>query len=170
VNKDVVGFIKVNGTEVSYPVVQTKDNDYYLKHSFSKKNNSAGWVFLDYKNNNIFNDKNTIIYAHSRKDGSMFGTLKNVLTKKWIADKSNHIIQITNEKNSYQAVVFSVYKIKTSNDYLQINYIDNQFIEKALKRSIYNFSQDINKNDKILTLTTCASSKEKIVLHAKLID
>lgn len=57
INNDVKGWIKVNGT---YPFVQYNNNKYYLTHSFDKSYNSAGWLFLDYRNNN----KNTIIYAH----------------------------------------------------------------------------------------------------------
>lgn len=77
-NPDIVGWIKVNGTNINYPFVQSKDNKYYLTHSFNKSYNSAGWVFLDYRNNNT-NNKNTIIYAHGRTDKTMFGTLKKVL-------------------------------------------------------------------------------------------
>ena len=61
INNDVKGWIKVNGT---YPFVQSNNNKYYLTHSFDKSYNSAGWLFLDYRNNN----KNTIIYAHGRND------------------------------------------------------------------------------------------------------
>lgn len=62
-NPDVVGWVKVNGTNINYPFVQANDNKYYLTHSFNKSYNEAGWVFLDYRNNNT-NNKNTIIYAH----------------------------------------------------------------------------------------------------------
>ena len=64
INNDVKGWIKVNGT---YPFVQYNNNKYYLTHSFDKSYNSAGWLFLDYRNN-INNNKNTIIYAHGRYD------------------------------------------------------------------------------------------------------
>ena len=50
--------------QINYPFVQTSDNDYYLNHSFNKKYNDAGWVFMDYRNNASNFDKNTILYAH----------------------------------------------------------------------------------------------------------
>ena len=82
-NKDTVAFIKVNGTNINYPVVQTTDNSFYLNHSFDKNYNSAGWVFLDYRNDiNNLND-NTIIYAHSMLNNTMFGSLKNILNNNW---------------------------------------------------------------------------------------
>ncbi len=74
-NPDVAGWLKVNGTNINYPFVQASDNKYYLIHSFNKSYNAAGWVFLDYRNNNT-NNKNTILYAQGRNDKTMFGSLK----------------------------------------------------------------------------------------------
>ena len=92
-NKDTKGWIQVNGTNINYPFVQSNDNAYYLNHSFNKKKNEAGWVFLDYRNdiNNL--SKNNIIYAHSRLDKTMFGSLKNILKSNWYNDTDNHIIK-----------------------------------------------------------------------------
>ena len=78
-NKDTIGFLIVKNTNIKYPFVQTNNNSYYLNHSFDKTQSNSGWLFMDYKNN--FDDKNIVIYAHARKDGSMFGTLKNTIKK-----------------------------------------------------------------------------------------
>lgn len=75
-NSNTKGWIQVNGTNINYPFVQAKDNKFYLTHSFDKSYNSAGWVFLDYRNNINELSKNTIIYAHGRLDTTMFGSLK----------------------------------------------------------------------------------------------
>ena len=64
INPDTVGWIKVPGTKINYPFVHTKDNEYYLKHTFDKTSNKKGWVFLDYRNNIDNLSKNTILYAH----------------------------------------------------------------------------------------------------------
>ena len=73
-NEDTVAWIKVNNTNVKYPVVKAKDNSFYLTHSFDKSNNSAGWIFADYKNKFDDTDKNIVIYGHNRRDGSMFSS------------------------------------------------------------------------------------------------
>ena len=78
-NSDSVAFIEVNGTKVSYPVVKTTDNDFYLYHSFDKSYNQSGWIFMDYRNNIQNIDDNIIIYAHGILDGSMFGSLRDIL-------------------------------------------------------------------------------------------
>ena len=172
-NSDTVGWIQVNGTNINYPFVQTTNNDYYLTHAFDKTYNDAGWVFLDYRNNIKDLHKNTIIYAHSRLDHSMFGTLKNVLHTEWINNPDNFIIKLSMESENTMWQVFSVYHIPTTSDYLQIDFYDNsEFLEfgnMLLNRSAYNFNTSISENDKILTLSTCYSDTEKTVLHAKLI-
>ena len=61
-NSDTTGWVRVEGTSINYPVVQGNNNEYYLNHSFTKDYNSAGWVYLDYRNNKDLSDQNTIIY------------------------------------------------------------------------------------------------------------
>ena len=66
-NSDTVGWIQVQGTNINYPIVQTTNNDYYLNHAFDKTENKAGWVYMDYRNNAVDFNQNTIIYAHSQQ-------------------------------------------------------------------------------------------------------
>ena len=173
INKDTVGWIQVSGTNINYPFVQTDNNEYYLNKSFYKKNNNAGWVFLDYRNNIAKLDRNTIIYAHGRVNGTMFGSLKNILTSGWLNDDNNYIVRLSTEAENTLWQVFSVYKIPTTNDYIQVTFKnDKEFLnlaKKLLNRSQHNFKTNIEKNDKILTLSTCYDDNEKVVLHAKLI-
>lgn len=174
INKDVKGWIQVGGTNINYPFVQAKDNSYYLNHAFDKSYNIAGWVFLDYRNNlSSFNDKNTIIYAHGMKNQTMFGTLLNVLNKKWLNNKDNYVVKISNEYEDTLWQVFSVYKIPNTNDYIKIDFSSNDefknFISTISSRSIYIFNTNVSKDDRILTLSTCYDDNNKVVLHAKLI-
>ena len=142
INSDVVGWIKVNGTNINYPFVQSKDNKYYLTHSFNKSYNNAGLVFLDYRNNNI-NNRNTIIYAHGRTDKTMFGTLRKVLNNGWINNTNNYVIKISTEKENSLWQIFSIYHIPTTNDYLQTEFKDKReyqmFLNILKNRSNHNF-------------------------------
>ena len=172
INSDVVGWIKVNGTNINYPFVQSKDNKYYLTHSFSKSYNNAGLVFLDYRNNNI-NNRNTIIYAHGRTDKTMFGTLRKVLNNGWINNTNNYVIKISTEKENSLWQIFSIYHIPTTNDYLQTEFKDEREYQRFLNilknRSNHNFNTSITSNNTILTLSTCYNDSEKMVVNAKLI-
>ena len=171
-NPDVVGWLKVNGTNINYPFVQSSDNDYYLTHSFNKSYNGAGWVFLDYRNNGT-NNKNTIIYAHGRSDKTMFGTLKNVLNNGWLNNTNNYVIKISTETENSLWQIFSVYRIPTTSDYLQTNFNDEteyqNFLDMIKDRSSHNFDTNVVSTDNILTLSTCYNTSDKMVVHAKLI-
>ncbi len=172
INNDIKGWIKVNGTNVNYPFVQTNDNDFYLNHTLDKTSNGGGWLFLDYRNN-IFNDKNTIIYGHGRVNKTMFGSLKNILDNNWLNNKDNFVVKLSTENELTLWQIFSVYKIPTTNDYLQIKFDSDSeyetFINKLINRSEYYFNTSINTNDNILTLSTCYNNNYKLVVHAKLI-
>lgn len=173
INKEVRGWIQVNGTNINYPYVQASDNDFYLNHSFDKSSNGAGWIFMDYRNNSQEFDKNTIIYGHGRSNTSMFGTLKNILKSSWFKDSNNYVIKLATEQENSLWEVFSIYKIPTTSDYLQIKFSSDEefqnFANKLIERSAYNFNTPVNSTDKIITLSTCWNDEEKVVMHAKLI-
>ena len=171
-NPDVVGWLKVNGTNINYPFVQSSDNKYYLTHSFNKSYNAAGWVFLDYRNNGT-NNKNTIIYAHGRTDKTMFGTLRKVLNNGWLNNTDNFVIKISTETENSLWQIFSLYYIPTTSDYLQTDFSDNteyqKFLDMLKNRSSHNFNTNVTSTDNILTLSTCYNNSDKMVVHAKLI-
>ena len=173
VNNEVVGWIQVNGTNINYPFVQTDNNTYYLTHDLERNYNSAGWVFLDYRNQTNFSDQNTIIYAHGRYDKTMFGTLRNALTNGWLNDTNNYVFKISTPYENSLWQVFSIYHIPETNDYLKINFNNetdfNDFIKMIKDRSNHQFNTTVTASDKIITLSTCYNETERVVLHAKLI-
>ena len=172
-NSDTVAWINVNNTNINYPVVQADDNQYYLNHSFNKDYNEAGWVFLDFRNNPNFSDKNTVIYAHSRLDKTMFGSLSKTLHQSWYLNKDNHIIRISNEYENSLWQIFSVYKIETEDYYITTSFLEDsdyqEFLNTMVSRSIYNFNTQLTTNDRIITLSTCYDDTKKTVVHAKLL-
>ena len=171
-NSDVVAYIKVNNTNIEYPIVKTSNNNFYLNHSFDKSKNSRGWIFADYKNKFDNTDKNIVIYGHNMRDGSMFGSLKNILDEEWYNNTENMNITFLTENGNYIYKVFSIYKIESEDYYIKTNFKNDADYEKFLNiiknRSIKNFDINLNINDKIITLSTCANNnKYRVVLHAK---
>lgn len=171
-NPETVAWLKVNGTNIEYPVVKYTDNDFYLTHSFDKSSNGAGWIFADYRNTFKENDQNIVIYGHNRRNGSMFSSLKNVLNSDWYLKEENRkIIFVTPEEQS-EYEVFSIYQIEeehhdTTTDFASITDF-NHYVETAKARSIYDFGQEVNLTDPMLTLSTCANDNHyRVVLHAK---
>lgn len=172
-NNDTVGWIQVSGTNINYPFVQTDNNTYYLKKDFNKNYNSAGWVFMDYRNDIENFNQNTILYAHGRIDGTMFGSLKNIFKSNWYNNKNNHVVKLSTEYQNTMWQVFSVYRIAETSDYLDINFNNNErymdFLNMLQDRSELKFDVSLNEEDKILTLSTCYKENDRVVLHAKLI-
>ncbi len=174
INKNTVAFIYIKNTNIKYPVVQAGDNNYYLNHSFYQDKNEAGWIFMDYRNNlNNLND-NTIIYGHSRIDGTMFGTLKNTLTPSWQNDLNNYVIYLSTPKENMIFQIFSIYTTKPEDYYITTNfnssYEKQQWINTMKTRNTAPTNTEVNINDKFLTLSTCYhNSNKRIVVHAKLI-
>lgn len=172
-NSDTVAWINVNNTNINYPVVKTTNNDYYLEHSFDKSSNEAGWVFMDFRNNANLENKNTIIYAHSRLDKTMFGSLSKVLKKSWYENKDNHIIRISTPEENSLWQIFSVYVIEEETYYITTDFSQNSeyqdFLTTIAGRSKYDFNTSLDVTDKILTLSTCYSDTERTVVHAKLL-
>lgn len=174
INPDTVAWLEMEDTNINYPVVQTTDNKYYLKHSYEKEKNSNGWVFADYRNKVDQSDTNLIIYGHNRINGTMFGTLNKAINKKWVESKDSHVIKLVTKDYIIRYQIFSSYTIKEEGYYLRTSFTSldyGEFLNTLLKRSKYNFNTEVNEKDKILTLSTCStSSSKRVVVHAKMIS
>jgi len=173
-NSDTVGWIKVNNTKVNYSIVQSNDNEYYLKHDFNKRNNAAGWVYADYRADFKYFGTNTILYGHNMLNKTMFGSLPSVLKKSWYTNEENQYIKLSTPYSNTVWKIFSIYTIKPEVYYLMTYFKDDtehqKFIETIHKRSIYNFNVAVSHEDKILTLSTCSDDGTKrVVVHAKMI-
>ena len=172
INEEIVGWIEIPNTNINYPFVKHSDNSYYLTHSFDKSYNNAGWLFLDYRNKIDNIDTNTIIYAHGRVDGTMFGSLKDVLTNDWL-NKEQYYIRVSTLSYNYLFEIFSAYHIKTTNDYLETNFSNEEeysnFLNTIQSRSMISLNTRVSSKNKIITLSTCYNNSEKMVVHAKLI-
>ena len=169
-NSDTVAWLKVENTNIEFPIVQANNNSYYLTHNFDKKYNVAGWIFADYKNKLDGTDRNIVVYGHNMRNNSMFGSLKDVITEEWYNNEENKYITFVTE-NDYQTYqVFSVYQIKTEDYYIKTEFKNNEFtefIDTITKRSKKDFGINVSKEDTILTLSTCSNNnKYRVVLHS----
>lgn len=165
INQDVVAYIEIPDTNISYPILQANDNEYYLSHDINRKYNSCGAIFLDKDNNSNFKDDNTVIYGHHLTRGTMFTELEKIQNN----TLSNDIyINIYTENENIKYKVFSSYITTPENALVTVD-INNKtmFIQETLKRSEIDFRLLPNEDDKILTLYTCDSSmKNRIIVHA----
>ncbi len=175
INEDVVGWIKLNNTKVNYPVTKYSDNQYYLDHDIYKREIITGWVFMDYRNDSVNLNKNTIIYGHNLISGYMFGDLKNVVKWDWYTNPDNQVIAFNTLGKEMRWRIFSIYRTDYTTDYLKTAFYDDEsfmnFVSMVKDRSIYNFNVKVDPDDKILTLSTCTGSNDRrLAVHAVLID
>lgn len=173
INSNTKAWLSINNTSINYPVVQYSDNDFYLNHDLNNDFNHNGWIFIDYRNDMNVLDKNTIIYGHNAKGSIMFATLKYVLKDSWNNDSNNLLITFNTPSRSMTAQIFSAYVIDNTNDYLYINFNDDdyqKFIDLIKGRSIKDFGVDFSVNDKMITLSTCSDNDKRLVVHAKIIQ
>ena len=177
INSDVVGWIKIENTNIDYPVMQ--NGDYYLHRNIYKNYSSHGTPYLAEYCNIQYSD-NLIIYGHHMNDNSMFAQLDNY--KKHSFYENHKYIKfysyyngITIEKTYEIAIAFKtvVYSDKGFKYYNYTNFSDiqelNEFVENCRKLEFYNTGIDINYGDKLITLSTCEYSQKngRIVVVAK---
>lgn len=175
INKDIIGYLKVNNTNINYPVVQAEDNIYYLKKNLNNEDDINGWVYMDYRNSDKILNDNTIIYGHNMYySGVMFGTLHKVLYSNWYNNEDNLTIEFDTMYESMKWKIFSIYTIQKTSDYLQVSFETPEeklaYIKMEKNRSIKNFNVEVTENDYLLTLSTCTGDNDRLVVHAKLIQ
>lgn len=174
INQDYVAWIEIHNTNINYPVVQSKDNEYYLKRDIYKNYLASGSIFLDYRNND-FSDKNTVIYGHYMRNNTMFAQLKKFKEKSFFnINNTIKILKTNGEILEYK--VFSAYTTSATDNYTQISFNSDEeyknFLNKIIAKSLFETNETLNIDDKILTLSTCSYEFDnaRTVVHAKLIN
>ena len=178
-NQDFVGWLRIQNTSLDIQVVQSKDNEYYLKRDFYKNSNRYGCPFMDYKNNPSELDDNTLIYGHHMSDGSLFSNLDGYKTLEGY--RESPIIEFSTLYNDYKFKVFAVF-LSTSSpttdngfNYMITDFASDDkftdFINEVRLRSVINTNVTVNSNDKIITLVTCAKDFDdaRLVVMGRLV-
>lgn len=153
-NNDIVGWIYSKDTPINYPVVQSKDNNYYLRRLVTGEYNTAGSLFMDYRNNPNIEDSNTIIYGHNMKNATMFGTLQKYRNQEYY-DNHKIMYYFTPEKN-YIVRLFAGFTESVESSLYQLGEINQNNIEQLYRKSNFKSDVTVTAEDKFLTLSTCA--------------
>lgn len=157
INSDYKMWIQIENTNINYPVVQSSDNDYYLKHNFRKESNISGTVFVE-SANDIDNDKNIILYGHNMRNGTMFNNITNYKEESFFNEDNK--INIIMNNTLYEYEVFSVYVKNVSEVNLAIGFAsEDEFINYAYseaEESLYKKDVDFSAEDNLITLVTCS--------------
>jgi len=169
-NSDIVAYIEIDGTNISYPVLQTTDNDYYVTHNYKKEYSKLGAIFLDKDSDLNKPTTNFLIYGHRAENGTMFEDLDNYQDESYY--KEHPIIKFITptEESEYEiiAVFLSrVYYKSETNVFRYYYFINaeneeeyNEYVTNSKKASLYDTGKTAEYGDQLLTLSTCEYSQE----------
>ena len=169
---EAIGYIEIPNTNISYPIMQGEDNNYYLKHLPNGDSNKIGSIFIDYRNNE-FNDQNTIIYGHNFNNGTMFSDLLNYKSDDFYKNHSKYAIYVSDRKMEVE--IFGVYVLDVTKEKIPINFetldVFNDYIDKIMENNIIKSNFEINENDRLVSLCTCANGswKNRLIVVGKVI-
>ena len=158
-NDDCIAWLQVPCIDISYPVMQSKDNDYYLHRDINREDLFAGSLFVDYHNNKNFRDFNTIIYGHNMRDGSMFGKVKD-MSDQSVIDMCPYFWVYTPEADIL-CRIFSWHIAGTSSSTYTVQFKDagshQKWIEEMAAASEIRTGAHVGETDRVVTLSTCYS-------------
>ncbi|MDO5557919.1 MAG: class B sortase [Clostridia bacterium] len=171
INEEIVGWVKIEGTDISFPVLQGKDNSFYLTHNYKKEHSGFGSIFLDKDYDFSKPSSNLLIYGHrDTKGGTMFEGLVNYKNEDFYREHPNIKFATTQEDSEYEIIsVFlsRVYYKSEKNVFRYYFFVDaenekeyNDYVENSKKASMYNIDKTANFGDQLLTLSTCEYSQE----------
>ena len=163
VNRDVMGWIWMYDTVINYPLLYSdRNNDVYLHTTYDGTANSAGSIFMDYRNANDFSDANTIIYGHNMKNGKMFATLKKFVNQEFYDAHPEFYIMTPEGNRRYEIV--AAFQTDALSDIYDRNFSSEQarqaWFDKVLRRSAILSQAEASVDDSFVTLSTCVSGND----------
>ena len=173
---ETIGWVRIPGTGIDYPVVQTTDNEFYLTHNYKGDKDVKGAIYMDFRNDDIGDDRNYILYGHKMIDGSMFSDLVYYVQdgsyKRYF--NNYNTVKYDDYEEETEWKIFSAYVVDLDKEdyYLYTNYSDDEkyqaFIDRAYRRSLLDSDIEVTLDDEIMTLVTCSFWYEnsRVILHA----
>lgn len=160
VNPDVLGWISIPDTELSYPIVQAEDNQYYLNHTWKQERNPGGSIFMECTNSPDFSQFNTILYGHRMNNDSMFGTLKYYSDMDFWREHPS--IYIVNGTGVHRYDIFAAHEVGVRDIVYRLDLeesgLQEDFITFCLERSVLDTGLHPQGEDQTLMLSTCVDS------------
>lgn len=160
-NQDVIAWLYIPDTVINYPVLQGFDNNQYLRTTLEGKRQTAGSIFIDYRNDKAFSDYNTIVYGHNMKNKSMFGTLSSYEKQSYY--EKHPVIYLATPEKTYEIELVAGFKTTTESE---IYTRPSDFEEtKALyatakNKSSFKADSEIQEGDRLITLSTCSNGED----------
>lgn len=156
-NEDIIGWLYSEDTPINLPIVQSTDNDYYLRRLIDGTWNSSGTLFADYRNAGDFTDNNTIIYGHNMKNKEMFGTLPYYKEQSYFNE--HPVMWLLTPAGNYKIELVAGYVTSTTSDVYSFDQSEEDVfatVQQAVEKSTFRTDVEISQGDRFLTLSTCS--------------
>ena len=151
-NADCIGWLKIDGTDISYPVVQGKDNEFYLHHDFQKGYAICGTLMLDCRNDMEAEQEHLIIYGHQMKDGSMFKQLNGYKKEEFYHEHKEITLYLENKKYQYEVAAVYVTNVAQSGGYYDFLHKETRkqqmdYLQKMAAYQLYPTGVTVREDD-----------------------
>lgn len=175
-NNDMVGWIRIEGTKIDYPVMQSREwVNFYLTRNFYKETSKHGAIYLNEMADPRIPSDNQTIYGHRMADGSMFAALHDYKSKKFYDEHSEVIYDTLSEYHTYKIFSVFVTAAELEKGFAYHEFVDgteeefNAYVAKCKELSLYDTGVDVAYGDKLITLSTCEHAFEngRLVVVAK---
>jgi sortase B len=172
VNEDFAAWLICAGTNINYPVVRGDDNDYYLKRLFNRAQNSAGTLFIDYRNEKDFSNRNTVIYGHNMRNHSMFWTLTRYKSQSYF--DAHPTMRLLTPGGNYEIYIFAGFVAGVDGDMWRVYFTSDEdyvnWLETIRRHSAFSSDVELSAEDRVVTLSTCdyQFDNARYVLYGKL--
>ena len=158
INPEICAWLSAEGTKIDYPVLHTDDNDYYMNHLVDGQYNEYGSLFVDFRNNSDFSDKNTLIFGHRiLQDGSMFGTLLQYMSQTYY---DNHpAMMLYTPEGNYRVDIISGTEEGIDGEFVRLAFSSDEdfldYVSAFRERSFFISDVELSPEDRIVSLCTC---------------
>ena len=151
-NSDCIGWLKIDETDISYPVVQGKDNEFYLHHDFQKGYAICGTLMLDCRNDMEAEQEHLIIYGHQMKDGSMFKQLNGYKKEEFYHEHKEITLYLENKKYQYEVAAVYVTNVAQSGGYYDFLHKETRkqqmdYLQKMVAYQLYPTGVTVREDD-----------------------
>lgn len=157
INPDIIAWIFIEGTNINYPVVQGPDNSYYLHRLSDGSYNGAGSIFMDYRNESDLSDRNTVLYGHHMKNGSMFQNITKYKDPSFY--EAHPVCLIMTPNGNYKLEFFAGYVIDMNSQAWKMEFESDEeytrWLEDAISKSTFTSTIKPTAQDRVVTLSTC---------------
>ena len=174
---EVAAWLTLPDTVINYPVAHTDDNDYYLTHLYDGTANKAGCLFIDYENAAAFTDKNTVIYGHNMRDGSMFASLKEFSSQEYF--DAHPFLYLVTPEGGYLVELFAAFAASPGESgsedspwtlFFKDDGAYTTWLSAMQERSLVTGGASVTSSDNVLTLSTCTNSgSDRFIVMGKLV-